>query len=97
MNINIMSLEEKRLLAAELAPFILEQFRDNSEIIIPGAEKSRKVKTRTIDTGLISADTHNAFADAEAAMNAAATFEELKAATQDATAIFRTILMGNES
>ncbi len=95
MNINIMSLKEKRLLAAELAPFVLEQFRDNSEMIIPGLNKAVKIKTRTIDTGLISGDTHTAFEEAETAMNNAATFDELKAATQDVTGIVRTILMGH--
>ncbi|CCO22226.1 hypothetical protein [Maridesulfovibrio hydrothermalis] len=96
MTVNNMSLDDKRRLAAELAPFILEQFRNNSEMIIPGTKKAVKIKTRTIDTGLISSDTHNAFNEAERVMNSAATFDELKAATQDATAIFRAILMGHK-
>ncbi len=39
MNLNSMTLDEKKLLAAELAPLILGEFRATSEMIIPGAEK----------------------------------------------------------
>lgn len=96
MNVNSMTLEEKKLLAAELAPHILVEFRDSCEMIIPGAEKSVKVKTRTIDTGLISADTHTAYEAAESAISNAANFDELKAASQDMAGIVRTILMGHK-
>ncbi len=89
-----MTLDEKKRLAAELAPHILGEFRGTSEMIIPGSEKSVRVKTRTIDTGLISTETHTAFAAAETAIGNASTFEELKAASQDMAGIVRTILMG---
>ncbi|WP_319778451.1 hypothetical protein [Maridesulfovibrio sp.] len=95
MNVNSLTLEKKKLLAAELAPLILGEFRATSEMIIPGAEKAVKVKTRAIDTGLISADTRTAFANAETEISNASNFEELKAASQDMAGIVRTILMGH--
>ncbi|WP_415714374.1 hypothetical protein [Maridesulfovibrio sp.] len=96
MNINSMTFEEKKLLAAELAPLILGEFRATSEMVVPGAEKSVKVKTRAIDTGLISAETRTAFTNAETSISSAANFEELKAASEDMAGIVRTILMGHK-
>ncbi len=95
MKFNNMTLEEKRMLAAELAPLILGEFRTTSEMVIPGVEKVVKVKTRTIDTGLISAGTHTAYEAAEAAISNASNFDELKAASQDMAGIVRIILMGH--
>ncbi|WP_027721202.1 hypothetical protein [Maridesulfovibrio zosterae] len=96
MNISKMTIDEKKALAAELAPFILGEFRGSSEMIIPGVERSIKVKTRTIDSGQISSQTRNELDAAEAAYDAATNVETRKKALKNIVGIFRVILMGRK-
>ncbi len=91
-----MTLADKKKLVAELAPYFVEEFRKNSEMIIHGANKAVKMPVRIIDSGKISTATHMDLEKAEAAIDSATTLEEMRVAVKDMTTIFRTILIGRK-
>ncbi|SME96369.1 hypothetical protein [Desulfovibrio gilichinskyi] len=97
ININDMTIAEKKRLAAELAPFILNELGNSSEIILPGTEKSVKLSVRLIDSGKISNQTRSALDAAEAAYEAATNVETRKSALKNIFGIFRIILMGRNN
>ncbi|WP_031485575.1 hypothetical protein [Maridesulfovibrio frigidus] len=97
MNINDMTVADKKILAAELAPFILDEIGNSSEIILPGADRAVKVQVRLIDSGKISTGTHNELAEAKAAYEAATNVETRKDALKSIIEIFTVILMGHNN
>ncbi len=97
MNINDMTVAEKKKLAAELAPFILDELGKSTEIILPGADRAVKVKVRLIDSGKISTGTHNELAEAMVAYEAATNSATRKDALKSIIEIFTVILMGHQT
>ena len=95
MNLNQMNLLEKRQLAAELTPFILEELRENSAIILQEEDRAKKIKVRIVDSGLVSGCTHDDLDAASAAYAAATNVESRKTALTSILGIFRTILLGH--
>lgn len=96
INAESLSLTDKRKLAADLTPFIVEQIHNNPDMILPGMDRTVKVAVRVVDSGKISSSTHDELAAAEAALDAATTIAAVKVAVKAVIKIFKAIIMGRK-